>query len=812
MSLDDAVVDNLVYPDADPQVSTMYRLKKGEIGLLKCFIHYVYYRDETNNPIGDDWTKITMADFDQFRANLKYTSRFSSLSSIKPKVVASTPALPSSSNTSHLPTPVDLFKRGIKRDPSVFPTLKDEKFNDQWHRSFANQARAQDLSNVLDSTFVASTASDIALFDEKQKYLYAVLEAKVETAKGKSIIRKYESTYDAQKAYAEIHAHHLKSTKASLSSTKILEYITSAKIGDGSWHGTAETIILNWQEQVRLYERLIPTKDHLSDGQKSVLLQTAVHPLQELRQVKASAELPKAHHVKDIDYEGYVSLLLSAASDYDSKHVINKAKRQVYQHDVIEYEEETYNDADTFDIDTPVETIQAFVSNFRSKPNANGMPDRVRMPKDKWFSLDQKTKDLWDQIDDRQKSIILGYMQPPSPSSLFNKGTKKPPNHSKFPPPRRNVNLHEVSAYDFLQANIHDLHTMDDIDEVQENNESTDAPDPEPPDTLLINAAKGSSSNQLPPGDIRRVLSKSSKRMVNMTNIEYRVSYHKSPSGKSLSLVDRGANGGVAGTDVRVIFKTGRMVDIRGIDNHHCTNIDIGTVGGVVKTQKGFVLAIMHQYALLNKGSSIHSPCQLEYFKSDVNDKSIHVPGGLQRIQTLDGYIIPLSIKDGLARLNIRPYTDHEWDTLPHVILTSEMEWDPSVLDHDFNDDAQWGDVPDIDTPFDNFGDYKHRVIVQHLSYFQRHDGDLIDDIIDQCVFDAQTSFHPVSSVTEAITFYDAHETELAIPPDKELPLVPPVFIPKVTTKRPPDYIKLRPFFGWLSEDLIQKTFEHTTQ
>jgi hypothetical protein len=34
------------------------------------------------------------------------------------------------------------------------------------------------------------------------------------------------------------------------------------------------------------------------------------------------------------------------------------------------------------------------------------------------------------------------------------------------------------------------------------------------------------------------------------------------------------------------------------------------------------------------------------------------VPGGLQHIQTLDGYIIPLSIQDGLTHLKIRPYTD----------------------------------------------------------------------------------------------------------------------------------------------------------
>jgi hypothetical protein len=113
-----------------------------------------------------------------------------------------------------------------------------------------------------------------------------------------------------------------------------------------------------------------------------------------------------------------------------------------------------------------------------------------------------------------------------------------------------------------------------------------------------------------------------------------------------MSLMDRGSNGCVAGTDIRTIFKTGRTVDIRGIDNHQCTNIDIGIVGGVIHTQKGPIIGIIHQYALLNKGSTIHSPCQFEWNKNDVNDKSINVPGCLQRIQTLDGC---------LARLSIRP-------------------------------------------------------------------------------------------------------------------------------------------------------------
>jgi hypothetical protein len=97
----------------------------------------------------------------------------------------SLPTLSSSSTPYSGQSPVDIFKRGIKLDPSVFPTLKDEKFNDQWHRSFANQARAQDVSAVLDASYVSSSPIDTALFQEKQKYLYAVPEAKVETAKGK---------------------------------------------------------------------------------------------------------------------------------------------------------------------------------------------------------------------------------------------------------------------------------------------------------------------------------------------------------------------------------------------------------------------------------------------------------------------------------------------------------------------------------------------------------------------------------------------------------------------------------------------------
>jgi hypothetical protein len=160
------------------------------MGIRKSFIH-----DESENPIGDKWTDITMADFDQFRSNLVYTTRFGSLSTLKQIPVSIT--LSSSSTPYSVQSHVDIIERDIKHGTSVSPTLMNEQFNDQWKVLFVNQARAQDVSAVLNATYAPSSPIDAALFQEKPKYLYAVLEAKVETTKGKSIIQKYKSTYDA---------------------------------------------------------------------------------------------------------------------------------------------------------------------------------------------------------------------------------------------------------------------------------------------------------------------------------------------------------------------------------------------------------------------------------------------------------------------------------------------------------------------------------------------------------------------------------------------------------------------------------------
>jgi hypothetical protein len=140
------------------------------------------------------------------------------------------------------------------------------------------------------------------------------------------------------------------------------------------------------------------------------------------------------------------------------------------------------------------------------------------------------------------------------------------------------------------------------------------------------------------------------------------------------------------------------------------TDIRIVQDGAVTKTQKGDVIIIMNQYAHSLTARTIHSSAQLEAYKADVNDKSIKIPGRLQRIKTLDGYLILLNIRAALPYMKIRPFTDNEWDTLPHVILTSDATWDPSVLDNNITGDEQWydahSDLPDEpnESLFDEFG------------------------------------------------------------------------------------------------------------
>ena len=65
------------------------------------------------------------------------------------------------------------------------------------------------------------------------------------------------------------------------------------------------------------------------------------------------------------------------------------------------------------------------------------------------------------------------------------------------------------------------------------------------------------------------------------------------------------------------------------------------------------VITIMHQYTYHEKGKTIYSSVQIEWYNNDVNEKSRKANGNDQQIITHEGYIFLLQFSQGLIYLSI---------------------------------------------------------------------------------------------------------------------------------------------------------------
>ena len=267
-------------------------------------------------------------------------------------------------------------------------------------------------------------------------------------------------------------------------------------------------------------------------------------------------------------------------------------------------------------------------------------------------------------------------------------------------------------------------------------------------------------------------------------SINHHFTYHIAQASQAQhgSLVDRGASGGFAGSDVRILSRSSRKCTVTGIDSHELQGLDVVQCAALVETNHGIVNLIMNEYACYGKGHTIHSSGQVEGFKNSVDDRSVQV-GGKQRICTIDGYSMPLTCRGGLMYLSIlgKP-TDKDLERYPAVHLTGPHEWDPSVLDYTHpsaDGEPPWSNDSDersaFDPNFDECGDYTQRAI-QTLS--------ILDD--------------SSSTLTPCPPFM-ANQHEFRT-------------YQHAVNHEAPDYEKFRPYFGWVNVDTVQKTMEQSTQ
>ena len=277
-----------------------------------------------------------------------------------------------------------------------------------------------------------------------------------------------------------------------------------------------------------------------------------------------------------------------------------------------------------------------------------------------------------------------------------------------------------------------------------------------PSDPLLAMAHQSINTSDDAASDISNVLSV--KRSSQIQVCQCYPFQHANHTNQQLGY--HGASGGLAGSDMRGFHRTYRKIKIQDIDNHEVTGLDVVTAATLLNTPQGKVIGIFNEYAYLWKGSSIDSSGQLEWIQTNVHETSVKV-GGTQLINTLDGYSVPLIIKDGLTSLGRPTYQD--MDTYPHVFITSPDKWDHS----------QVPDQPFGDPMFDAYGDFNQPIIANLTTLLDAPPGDC-------------GSYTEISSVFTA----NLHQS----------------------SPQEPDWNTQRPFLAWTSPSSIKDTFNVITR
>ena len=362
----------------------------------------------------------------------------------------------------------------------------------------------------------------------------------------------------------------------------------------------------------------------------------------------------KTDTTETLTFDTYYNLLWDAAHQYDLHQTKKGPQRQAFssQQEDINDVDEYANAEEQFSTDPePVEhsPYSVYQSSFHPK-----MPQKSFLPCHIWETLSESTKQM---IIEHNRKVKLNNPTPyPSGSK-----TKPNPTLGKSTPTPKQVHQHS-------------------------QNETTEESPPDTPAQTLVNKCLADSG--IDPTDIQNVLSVSQAKQ-NMSSHEppRQIQSHQRYAFAGVhqtnhQLIDRGANGGLAGADMRIIHTTPRKINIVGIGDHELTGLNVVTAATLLDTQKGPIIGVFHEYAHLGKGKSIHAAGQMEWFNCTVDDRSQHV-GGNQSIQTSEGYVIPLFIEYGLVYMqSMRIPTDHNLQHYPHVRFTSPDSWDTSVLDH----------------------------------------------------------------------------------------------------------------------------------
>ena len=252
---------------------------------LKCFVGWMTHEDRPYELHDDFLATLTRERYLKFRYMDTLSFSASSPSHHEPsKLKTSFSGEFKHQTPLESQTALNNFKKGTKRDASVYPIFKNDKYCDTFQRSFLANLKAQGLHDVADPDHDPENGDiyEKELFKGKQSFVYSVLDTSLQTEKGREMVKEFEG--DARSIILKLHHYHTKSNVAQHDIITLTTDITNLTLND-SWKGTVRLFLSHFKEKLRLLDSLVPVSDQLPETTRITFLQRAVQQNHDLRQI-----------------------------------------------------------------------------------------------------------------------------------------------------------------------------------------------------------------------------------------------------------------------------------------------------------------------------------------------------------------------------------------------------------------------------------------------------------------------------------------------------------------------------------------------
>ena len=506
------------------------------LSLMITYIKHVQYSGKATHFGPFYYIQIDPQDYDEWRISTPEEEiHFQTLSNL------GSPATPRSMATSQASESyitLTNFKKGVKRDASAYHILKNERYYNTFIRHFKATAKAQGLNTLMDPNFTpGSDEYEQQLFQEQQDFLYSVLISSLKTEFSEALVKDHEGV--AQLILELLHEHHTANSQYSGSEiNRITKYLTNIKLDD-TWRGTNESFLMHYNDQLRLLDSLVDLDEKLPDNTRVTFLESAVESVPDLRRVKITDNVLQAQldSTRPISYWSYFDLLKDAAFHLDQATKRGNKIRRTNVHfsgpnDEDEHQNLSFDDPQVIqqeDVSSEhPEPLSYSVFQIHFQGSSKSNTQKIFLP-----------KPIWEKLSKDQQQMIIDHNRyfPKSGSSSLSTPNKSPSPLPHKPTPQQTAKSQQVHTHQSDQS------TAD-----------TTKVETTPSDPLLAMVHQSIHTSDDDASDITKVLSAKRSRQIQVC--KHYIFQHANHTNNQL--VDRGANGGLAGSDMRVIYKTHR--------------------------------------------------------------------------------------------------------------------------------------------------------------------------------------------------------------------------------------------------------------